>query len=55
MQDPGAGGGVLSAFGVFELMLKVVQLAQDRWLPAGSTGDRSGLWQTDIITRAISI
>ena len=29
----------------------VLQLAQDRWLPAGSTGDRSGLWQIPICAR----
>jgi len=29
----------------------VVQLAQDRWLPAGSTGDRTGLWQIPICAR----
>ncbi|HZJ54129.1 MAG TPA: M1 family metallopeptidase, partial [Myxococcaceae bacterium] len=34
----GAGGAVLD-------------LAQDRWLPAGSTGDRAGLWQIPVCTR----
>jgi alanyl aminopeptidase len=29
----------------------VLELAQDRWLPAGSTGDRSGLWQIPICAR----
>ena len=29
----------------------VLQLAQDRWLPAGSTGDRSGVWQIPVCTR----
>ena len=29
----------------------VLQLAQDRWLPAGSTGDRAGLWQIPICAR----
>ena len=29
----------------------VLQLAQDRWLPAGSTGDRTGVWQIPVCTR----
>ena len=29
----------------------VLHLAQDRWLPAGSTGDRAGQWQIPICTR----
>src|SRR5215470_12471773 len=29
----------------------VLQLAQDRWLPAGSTGDRAGVWQIPVCTR----
>ncbi|MGZ6060648.1 MAG: M1 family metallopeptidase, partial [Myxococcaceae bacterium] len=29
----------------------VLELAQDRWLPAGSTGDRAGLWQIPICAR----
>jgi alanyl aminopeptidase len=29
----------------------VLQLAQDRWLPAGSTGDRAAVWQIPVCTR----
>jgi alanyl aminopeptidase len=29
----------------------VLQLAQDRWLPAGSTGDRAAIWQIPVCTR----
>ncbi len=29
----------------------VLQLAQDRWLPAGSTGTRAGVWQIPVCTR----
>jgi alanyl aminopeptidase len=29
----------------------VLQLAQDRWLPAGSTGDRAGEWQIPVCVR----
>jgi len=29
----------------------VLELAQDRWLPAGSTGDRAGVWQIPVCTR----
>ena len=29
----------------------VLQLAQDRWLPAGSTGDRDGVWQVPVCAR----
>ncbi|HTS80342.1 MAG TPA: M1 family metallopeptidase [Myxococcaceae bacterium] len=28
-----------------------LQLAQDRWLPGGSTGDRSAVWQIPVCTR----
>jgi len=29
----------------------VLELSQDRWLPAGSTGDRAGVWQIPVCTR----
>jgi alanyl aminopeptidase len=29
----------------------VLSLVQDRWLPAGSTGDQQGLWQIPVCTR----
>jgi alanyl aminopeptidase len=29
----------------------VLELAQDRWLPAGSTGDRAAVWQIPVCTR----
>ena len=29
----------------------VLELAQDRWLPGGSTGDRAGAWQIPVCTR----
>jgi len=29
----------------------VLELVQDRWLPAGSTGDRAGAWQIPVCTR----
>ncbi|HSP18131.1 MAG TPA: M1 family metallopeptidase, partial [Myxococcaceae bacterium] len=29
----------------------MLQLAQDRWLPSGSTGDRTGVWQIPVCTR----
>src|SRR5215470_13707221 len=29
----------------------VLELSQDRWLPAGSTGDRTGVWQIPVCTR----
>jgi len=29
----------------------VLQLSQDRWLPAGSTGERTGLWQIPVCAR----
>ncbi len=29
----------------------VLELSQERWLPAGSTGDRAGVWQIPVCTR----
>ena len=29
----------------------ILELAQDRWLPAGSPGDRAGVWQIPVCTR----
>ncbi|HVP62861.1 MAG TPA: M1 family metallopeptidase [Myxococcaceae bacterium] len=29
----------------------VLQLSQERWLPAGSSGDRGGVWQVPVCTR----